>query len=461
MVSLRLNAQQLVEARNGVSPPGREPRRYAIGLAAALTLIVAAMVIPAATGWQVYANTLAPLHAEWIPRLGWGTVPAIVLAVAAARFAVNAATHLRWGIVLLVAFASGLAWLLSLALVDGPSGLGAILDNSHEYLRTARSITDVGATLGGYIARIPLDAPDNWPTHVAGHPPGAVLFFWVLVQIGLGGWLSAGIIVTLLGATIPVAVAITLRRLDAESAARRALPFLTLGPSALWVAVSADGMFAAVAAWGLCCLAIAATSTSRLSTAAWGLAAGIVLGYCVFLSYGLILLAVLALSMVILARSWRALPWAIGGAGAVALGFAASGFAWWAAYPVLVERYWDGLASRRPIGYWIWGNLAALAISAGPILGSTTAAALVGLRGGRAWLTDNRAVVFLTLAATASIVLANASGMSKAEVERIWLPFVPWLLVGTALLPDTWRRWGLALQLLFAVLAQHLLFTGW
>ena len=30
--------------------------------------------------------------------------------------------------------------------------------------------------------------------------------------------------------------------------------------------------------------------------------------------------------------------------------------------------------------------------------------------------------------------------MSKGEVERIWLPFVPWLLIACALLPERWRR---------------------
>jgi hypothetical protein len=60
-----------------------------------------------------------------------------------------------------------------------------------------------------------------------------------------------------------------------------------------------------------------------------------------------------------------------------------------------------------------------------------------------------------------SVVLADVSQMSKAEVERIWLPFVPWLLVGTALLPQKWRRFGLSSQVVFALLVQHLLFTGW
>jgi hypothetical protein len=51
--------------------------------------------------------------------------------------------------------------------------------------------------------------------------------------------------------------------------------------------------------------------------------------------------------------------------------------------------------------------------------------------------------------------------MSRAEVERIWLPFVPWLLVGCALLPEPWRRRGLGLQIGVALAVQHLLFTGW
>ncbi len=60
-----------------------------------------------------------------------------------------------------------------------------------------------------------------------------------------------------------------------------------------------------------------------------------------------------------------------------------------------------------------------------------------------------------------AIVAANLTGLSKGEVERIWLPFVPWLLVGCALLPQQWRRRGLFLQVALALLVQHLFFTGW
>ena len=52
-------------------------------------------------------------------------------------------------------------------------------------------------------------------------------------------------------------------------------------------------------------------------------------------------------------------------------------------------------------------------------------------------------VLLLVGATTVVVALADASGMSKAEVERIWLPFVPWLTLSLVLLPERWRRWGL------------------
>ena len=72
-----------------------------------------------------------------------------------------------------------------------------------------------------------------------------------------------------------------------------------------------------------------------------------------------------------------------------------------------------------------------------------------------------RTVAVLAGAAALSIAVADLSGMSKAEVERIWLPFVPWLTLSLALLPGAWRRWGLAVQVATALLVQHLVYTSW
>lgn len=432
-----------------------------MGLGVAVALILLAVAAPVVLGIDVHVRWFPPLHAEWMPRLGPGTLAAIALAVLAVVFAVDLAGRMRWGMLLLGAFGASLAWMLSLATVDGLAGIGTILDTQYEYLRTARGVTDIGALLRGYIAHIPLDSVDNWPVHIAGHPPGAVLFFVLLVQVGLGSGLAAGLAVTVIAATTPVAVLIALRRLGAEGGARRAAPFLTLGPAAIWMSVSADAMFGAFAAWGLCLLACAGTARTRARTAGWAAASGLVLGYCVMLSYGLPLLGILAVTILVLTRRWSALPWAVGAALLVVLAFALGGFAWWDAYPVLVDRYWAGVASNRPYAYWIWANLAALAVSAGPLVGAGVAVALTRLGALRSLTAEERSIVALTLAALATVLVADLSGMSKAEVERIWLPFVPWLLIGTALLTRRWRRWGLAGQLGFALVVQHLLATGW
>jgi hypothetical protein len=431
------------------------------GLAAALALVVLAMAVPATTGWDVHVRHFPPLHAEWEPRVGPGTMPAIALAVLAALQAGRLSERLPWGRLLLTAYVAGLAWMLALATVDGRDGVGAILGTDYEYLRTARATTDLPHTLETYVSRIPYDAePSNWPVHVAGHPPGALTFFVVLARLGLGSDLAAGLVVSALAASTAVAVMVTLRALDVEQVARRAAPFLVLGPAAVWQCVSADGMFAAVSAWGLASLALAATRVGAVQVVVWSVASGLLLGSCVMLSYGLPLLALPALAILAAARSWRPLVPAALAAAAVVLAFAIHGFVWWEALGPLRERYWDGVASRRPAAYWMWGNLAALTVSAGPVVGAGLGATWA--RGRRA--RDDpavRVVVWLTTAAVAMVLAANVSQMSRAEVERIWLPFVPWLLVSCALLPESWRRPGLVLQLVVAFAVQHLLFTGW
>jgi hypothetical protein len=436
-------------------------RVAAAGLAVALVVMAAGILVPALTGWDVHVRSFPPLHAQWMPRLGPGTVPAVLLAVAAVVAAPRLAQSLRWGHLLLLAFVYGLAWMLALAMVDGLGGIGHILDTSYEYLRTARSVTDPIALLQEYVSRIPLHSVHHWPVHVAGHPPGALLFFVALVHLGLGSGFAAGMAVTVIAATAPLAVLLTLKVLGAEGAARRAAAIVVVGPAAVWMAVSADAVFGAFAAWGLCLLALAARASTRRAMAGWAVASGLALGYCVMMSYGLPVLGILALAVLAAARSWRPLPWAAGSAIAVVLGFAAGGFAWWDAYPVLVKRYYDGVQKNRPYSYWVWGDLAALGFSAGPMVGATAAAAVSRLRSALRFSGQTRTVVLLALGALACVVVADLSGMSKAEVERIWLPFVPWMLVAVALLSARWRRGGLAVQLIVALLVQHLLFTGW
>jgi hypothetical protein len=291
-----------------------------------------------------------------------------------------------------------------------------------------------------------------------------LLFFVALASVGLGSGLAAGWTVLVIAATTPVAVLLALRRLGAEEPARRVAPFLVVCPAAIWSAVSADAMFGATAAWGLCCLAFAATASARGAAAAWGVGGGVILGWCVMLSYGLALLGILAIAVLVVGGSLRPLAWAVAAATAVVLAFAVGGFAWWEAFPVLRTRYWAGIASIRPATYWLWGDLAALCFSAGPVAGASVGAAGARMRSRAAFSalsTGSRTVVVLVAAAGASVLLADLSLMSKAETERIWLPFVPWLLLGTAFVPDRWRRPALLGQVAVALAVQSLLATTW
>jgi methylthioxylose transferase len=443
-----------------VVPATHTSRASWAGLAIAVLLVSAAVIVPPLRHWKVQASlhTLRPFAplAGWVdPRVGPGTPFALLVAAMGVCWGFAAARRLDWRPLLVTTYAVTCTWTLSLAFVDGTSGLTREIVNRNEYLLTARQVHDVHGLLQGFVARIPAGVPDSWPTHVAGHPPGAVLFFVGLVHVGLGSAFGAALAVTLLGCTTPVAVLVALRRLGAEDVGRRVAPFLVLAPAAIWVGVSADGVFAAVAAWGLVAVACAATSGRRGAAVAWALLGGLLLGCCLLLSYGLLLLAPLVLAVLLVARRWSPLPAIAVGTALPVLVFAALGFRLWSAYPVLNDRYWAGIAAGRPATYWFWGDLAALVISAGPALGAGLGSLVASGR------RSPRVVRILVAAAVASILLADASRMSKAEVERIWLPFVPWLLLATTCLPERWRRPVLALQVAVALLVQHLVLTNW
>jgi hypothetical protein len=160
-------------------------------------------------------------------------------------------------------------------------------------------------------------------------------------------------------------------------------------------------------------------------------------------------------------RTWRPLPWALGGALVVAAAFTIAGFAWWDAYPVLVERYYDGIAADRPYSYWVWANFGAWAICAGVGVGAGIAHGIRLLVARTPLNQGGRAVLLLGGTAIGCLLVATVSGMSKAEVERIWLPFTPWALCLLALLPAGNRRPVLALQVVLALLTQHLLLSDW
>ncbi|UIX29847.1 hypothetical protein [Streptomyces sp. GQFP] len=441
-----------------------------------------------------------PLYANWGPHIGPGTPTALVVAVGVVAYGPQLAARLQWRALLGAAWGTAMAWTWSLALIDGwQRGIAVRLTTRYEYLQVIDRFQDIPATLRDFTQHILLHSPDHWPPHVAGHPPAATVTFVLLDRVGLGGGAWAGVFCITVGASACVAVLVAVRALASEALARRAAPFLVMAPAAVWMGTSADGYFAAVAAWTIAFLALAVTGHRPRLT---GFASGLLFGLTCYLSYGLTLFAVIAGAAVLLGgpRRTRPLPYALAGVTIVPLAFTLAGFNWWEAYHLLAERYYQGAGGIRPYGYWVWANLACTVLVVGPATVAGLRRTVATLLGAAARLRAHSSPVApppvrtpdrhsaplrvvpalrrrlvprsdgtgaspdlrlaLLIAATFSaLLIADLSGMSKAETERIWLPFAMWLLTSGAFL--TGPRIWLAAQAVVALLLNHLLLTGW
>ena len=219
-----------------------------------------------------------------------------------------------------------------------------------------RGSTTSRPMLRGFVDRIPAGAPGSWETHVAGHPPGALLLFVGLVSVGLGSAFASAVTVTLIGCTTPGGRA---RRPAAPGSrgrreAGRAVPGAgsggDLGGGVGRRGVRRRGRLGAGgrgrgdgldevgpgAGAGVCSLASCSVAACCCPTA-----------WCCSRRW--------SWRCCWPARSWRPLP-------AVALGASCRcwcsrryGFRLWEAYPVLNDRYWAGIAARPARGVLVLG----------------------------------------------------------------------------------------------------------
>ena len=289
----------------------------------------------------------------------------------------------------------------------------------------------------------------GYSVHVQGHPPGFLLFLSFLDHLGLANAPVVATIEIAGGALAVPAVLIGVRAVAGEATARAAWPFVAAAPLAIWIATSADALYAGVAAWAIALVILATVRHDRRGD--WlAVAGGVLFGVTAFLSYGLVLLAVIPIGIAVHRRSLRPLVLATLGATLVFAAFALAGFWWFAGLAATRARYWDGVASRRPYDVFLLVNLACLAIATGPAV----AVAMARLRDRRTW--------WLVGGALAAVGLAAVSGMSKGEVERIWLPFSIWLLpAGAALAASRHSSRWLAVQLAFTIGVQTLVHSPW
>lgn len=447
-------------------------RREVVAVTLAATLVVAAFIVPYLHLGIItplfhdrplrvppFSGT-APIFGWWDPHVGWGTITALILGAAGVCWGPKVAARLSWRALTFVTWATSCAWAFSLAMVDGwQRGFAGRLMDRYEYLQEVPSITDIPAAVRTFSSRILDFQPNSWITQVSGHPPGALLTFVWLDRVGLRGGAWAGAFCVLIGSSAAVAVIVTVRALADEVLARRAAPFVSLAPTVIWIAVSADGYFVGVAAWGIALLALSSTRTTRFPVLA-AVSAGLLLGWGIFLNYGLTLMALPALAVLVASPQRRAalttLALAVPGALVVTGVFAWAGFWLVDGYTLVQQRYWQGIAHDRPFQYWSWANFASVVCATG--LGSVAGVSKVF---DRAAIGRRCGLHLIVLAALIAMLCADLSMLSKSEVERIWLPFSIWLTAAPALLSPWSHRWWLAANVVGALALNHLIFTNW
>ena len=322
-------------------------------------------------------------------------------------------------------------------MIDGTHAITGPLVAEGQYLNTLPRVGNLGTFLATFSGRLA-----DYNIHTQGHPPGMVVVLWLLDAVGLGGRNWNAVLVFGGGGVSVIATLVAARDVAGEAVARRAAPFLALMPAAIWWS-SGDAFFAAIGAVAVTCAVLATSATGRRSDA-YAVAAGIAFVATAYLSYGLVLLAAIPISLAVVRRRFRPLV-VIGITGAILVGIVTvvTGFAWWDGLVATRERYFAGVASSRPYDFFLVANLAAFAIMVGP-------ATVAGL----AHRPIPPGLLPLLVGATGAVLLADLCGMSKAEVERIWIPFVPWVMVatGAAIASVRSRRAWLSAQVLVTMI---------
>jgi methylthioxylose transferase len=437
-------------------------RRWVPVLAVALVTVV--VLVVGATGRQLTRDgVVLHLLGGWVLRGRFDVVWSgrvwlpVAFALAGVLLGPGLAERLRWRLLLPASAVAAAGWAVALALTSGWRRLPEPLSAVHEYPHDVPRVGALGTFLSGFVDAVPADSADPWTTHVAGHPPGALLAFVLLDRVGLAGLGWAAALCIAGGALAVPAVLTTVRAVAGEQPARAAAPFLVLAPVAVWVATSADALFAGVAAWGTALLAVAAARAPGRGADLRALAGGVLLGAALFLSFGLAALGLVGLVVVLVHRRRlgpggvvRVLAAAAVGVLVVVGAFAAGGYWWPDGLVAAAERVRSGPSyADRPFAFFAVANLAAAALAVGP-------AAVAGLASLR-----RAPLALLPLAALAGVLVSDVTGLVRGETERIWLPFYGFLLPATAFLPVRQRRWWLAASAALAIGVEVVVRTEW
>ena len=394
----------------------------------------------------------APFVGRWLWRFG----PRSFLAIGVAIIGVTALpwlakrTHVWITVAASTLFAVVFGW--ALAIVDGWSSVIVPVVDRTEYWAGVRLARPFHLYLSTFVERGLYHS-----VHVRGHPPGMMLLLLLMRAFHLRSpWAAAGLSFVGIAATV-VGVSVTVHRLSGPEFTRRVAPLLAFAPFAVWQVTSADAFFSGVAAGAIALAAVAATSKRGAGQVICALTSGVLTAATLHLTYGATMLIFLGLGVAIVGtnHSWY-IPFAVGVV-AVFATFWAGGFWWLDGVRATEVHYWAGTAKFRPPWYFLAANFTVLGFS----IGIPTVASLALLPTPKRQSKVRWTV--LPIAALLAVLAANVSQMSKGETERIWVLFMPWLVVAGLTMTTRTRslRVWLALQAVAAIVLQAALISKW
>lgn len=359
----------------------------------------------------VHAVADAPLTGRYRPRIGATSLlaPVVVAIVLCAVFR-HVHERLPWGWLLLAGSLAALAWAVGLALIDGTNALAGPLAGPDGYLR---DVTRVGGAPGAFLRNYLTDSL-HLSVDSRQHPPGAVLLLWALHRLGLRSPVQLGAVITATGCLSVPLVAVAMRSLCHEPAARRFLPVIVLAPYAIWLAGTVDAVTLTICAGALACTVVG--SEPRRS-AFWAVAAGLLLGVGAMLSYSAAWLGASIIGcyfvrrrplLIVLTALAALLPLAL-----LELG----GFDWLDGMTAAQADFSRRIGPHRSWLRWSLLDVLVILLATGPAV----VAAARKIRRTPGW-------PFL-LGAALAVVSAIGVGLSRGGAERSFLPFLPWLLV--------------------------------
>ena len=422
--------------RNALSSP--VPRRFPVAESVAVVLVGTLIVLAfGAESWGWFGGDVY----QWLPPLsahretewhGWLALP-VALAVATVAYGPRLAETLPWGRLVGLTWVVGVGWGLGLALGRGyQEGIVAPLASEDEYLVDVPRVDGFGDLLRTYTDYILLAVDDQWTTHNSGHPPLPLI---VLHRARPGrarrfGGQRPGDRPDRVDRRGGRAGRAACRRRRGAGPGGRAVPGAEPARD-LGVDLGGRHVRRGRGVRASRCSPSSAVAPSGARSAALAVAAGLVLGTGIFLSYGLLLMGPIALGVLVAARTvataaaGRARR-AGGGRGVrragllVVRGPAAAGAALLRGQGLRPALRLLGVGQPRRRGR----SPSDLPCGRRPArrsrgCGGEGRRAVTAGRSGAGWLATGAAV---------AIVAADVSGLSKSEVERIWLPFLFWLV---------------------------------